>query len=207
MTVPASPLRAFHASNLLTYASLVAGVAAIAFAAHGDRSAAGTLIAMSVLADTFDGRFARLFRRNDAQRRVGVELDSLSDAIAFGIAPAVCIGWWRLASAGPETAAFVGIFWFSVFAYAACAITRLACYNVTHEQAEGFVGLPVPVAALILATSLVFDPGIDMSVALFVTTAAAMVAPLPIPRPRGIGLAAFTCWPLVLIAGHIVRSA
>jgi CDP-diacylglycerol--serine O-phosphatidyltransferase len=207
MTVPASPLRAFHASNLLTYASLVAGVGAIAFAAHGDRSAAGTLIAMSVLADTFDGRFARLFRRNDTQRRVGAELDSLSDAIAFGIAPAVCIGWGRLASAGPGTAAFAGIFWFSVFAYAACAITRLACYNVTHEQTEGFVGLPVPVAALILATSLVFDPGIDASVALFVTTAAAMVAPLPIPRPRGIGLAAFTCWPLVLIAGHIVRSA
>lgn len=203
MTAPASPLRAFHASNLLTYASLVAGVGAIAFGAGGSRSAAGALIAMSVVADTFDGRFARLFQRTDTQREVGVQLDSLSDAIAFGIAPAVCMGalrvdWWRPAS--------VGIFWFSAFAYAACAITRLAFYNVTHEQAEGFVGLPVPVAALILATALIFDPGIATSVALFITAAAFMVLPLPIPRPRGIGLAAFTCWPLVLIAWHIARN-
>jgi CDP-diacylglycerol--serine O-phosphatidyltransferase len=203
MTAPASPLHAFHASNLLTYASLVTGVGAIAVAARGNRSAAGALIAMSVVADTFDGRFAGFFRRTAMQREVGVQLDSLSDAIAFGIAPAVCIAalrvdWWRPAAAG--------IFWFSAFAYAACAITRLAFYNVTHEQTEGFIGLPVPVAALILATALVFDAGIATSVALFITTAAAMVLPLPIPRPRGIGLAAFTCWPLVLIAGHIARA-
>jgi CDP-diacylglycerol--serine O-phosphatidyltransferase len=198
-----SPLRAFHASNLLTYASLVAGVGAIAVAARGNRSGAGALIAMSVMADTFDGRFAGLFRRTAMQREVGVQLDSLSDAVVFGIAPAVCMGtlgvdWWRPASDA--------IFWSSAFAYAACAITRLAFYNVTHEQTEGFIGLPVPVAALILATALVFNPGFATSVALFSTTAAAMVLPLPIPRPRGIGLAAFTCWPLVLIAGHLARS-
>jgi CDP-diacylglycerol--serine O-phosphatidyltransferase len=203
MTAPASPLGAFHASNLLTYASLVAGVGALAVAASGNRSAAGALIAISVIADTFDGRFAGLFRRTAVQREVGVQLDSLSDAIAFGIAPAVCMAalradWWPTAPGG--------IFWLAVFVYAACAITRLAFYNVTHEQTEGFIGLPVPVAALILATALVFDPGIATSVTLFITTAAAMVLPLPIPRPRGIGLVAFTCWPLVLIAGHIAHS-
>jgi phosphatidylserine synthase len=202
MTTLASPLRAFHASNLLTYASLVAGVAAIAFGAGGNRSAAGALIAMSVVADTFDGRFAGLFRRTAMQRLVGVQLDSLSDAIAFGIAPVVCMAavradGWRSASAG--------FFWFAVFVYAACAITRLAFYNVAREQTEGFVGLPVPVAALVLATSLAFAPGIVTSIALFLATAAFMVSPLPIPRPRGIGLAAFTCWPLVLIAWHIAR--
>ena len=202
MTPPASPLRAFHASNLLTYASLVAGVLAIAVGAGGNRSAAGALIAISVVADTFDGRFAGLFRRTAMQRLVGVQLDSLSDAIAFGIAPAVCMaalrGDWR--QPAPD-----GIFWFSVFVYAGCAITRLAFYNVAHEETEGFIGLPVPVAALILATALTFAPGIATSVALFITTAAFMVLPLPIPRPRGLGLAAFTCWPLVLIAWHVAR--
>ena len=202
MTAHKSPLRAFHASNFLTYVSLVAGIGAIAMAARGNQSAGGALLAMSVMSDTFDGRFAGLFRRTAAQREVGVQLDSLSDAIAFGIAPAVCMGALRL---DWGRAAAAGIFWFSVFVYAACAITRLAFYNVTHEQTEGFIGLPVPVAALILATALVFDPGHATSVALFGTTAAAMVLPLPIPRPRGIGLAAFTCWPLVLIAGHIAR--
>ncbi len=84
-------------------------------------------------------------------------------------------------------------------------MTRLAFYNVTHELAEGFIGLPAPVAALVLATALIFDPGIVPSAAVFVTAAAAMVLPLPIPRPRGLGLAAFTCWPLVLVAAHIAR--
>jgi CDP-diacylglycerol--serine O-phosphatidyltransferase len=203
VTTPASPLRAFHASNLVTYASLVAAVGAIAVAASGNRSAAGALIAMSVVADTFDGRFAGLFPRTGVQREIGVQLDSLSDAIAFGIAPAVCMAALRVDWGRP---ALAGIFWLAAFAYAACAITRLAFYNVTHEQTEGFIGLPVPVAALILATALVFDPGIATSVALFMTTGTAMVLPLPIPRPRGIGLAAFTCWPLVLIAGHILHS-
>jgi CDP-diacylglycerol--serine O-phosphatidyltransferase len=203
MTAPASPLRVFHASNLLTYASLIAGVGAIAFAARGGRSVAGALLAMSVVLDTFDGRFAGLFRRTGPQREIGVQLDSLSDAIAFGIAPAVCMGALRVEW---ESQASAGLFWLSVVAYAGCAISRLAFYNVTHEQSEGFVGLPVPVAALILATALLFDPGMAWVAALFVMTAAAMVSPLPIPRPRGLGLAAFTCWPLLLIAGHILRS-
>jgi phosphatidylserine synthase len=160
MTAVVSPLRAFHASNLLTYGSLVAGVGAIAFGAGGNRSAAGALIAMSVVADTFDGRFAGLFRRTAMQRLVGVQLDSLSDAIAFGIAPAVCMAalradWWPTAPGG--------IFWLAVFVYAACAITRLAFYNVAHEETEGFIGLPVPVAALILATALAFAPGVVTS--------------------------------------------
>ncbi len=203
MRAPRSPLRAFHASNLLTYVSLAAGIGAIAAASRGNRSAAGALIAMSVVADTFDGRFAGLFRRTAVQRDVGVQLDSLSDAIAFGISPAVCMGALRVDSWRPAAA---GIFWFCASVYAACAITRLAFYNVTHEQTDGFIGLPVPVAALILATVLVFDPGLATSVVSFITAAAAMVLPLPIPRPRGIGLAAFTCWPLLLIAGHILRG-
>jgi CDP-diacylglycerol---serine O-phosphatidyltransferase len=203
MTALASPLRTFHASNLLTYASLAAGVGAMAFAARGNLSAAGALIAISVMADTFDGRFARLFRRTDRQREIGVQLDSLSDAIAFGIIPAVCMGALRIEWGRPAAA---DIFWVAAFAYAACAITRLAFYNVTHERAEGFVGLPAPVAALVPATALVFDPGIAVSTAVFITTAAAMVLPLPIPRPRGLGLAAFTCWPLVLVAVHIART-
>ncbi len=210
MTAPASPLRLFHASNLLTYVSLAAGLGAIAFAARGNRSAAGALIAMSVVADTFDGWFAGRFRRTGTQRKAGAQLDSLSDAMAFGIAPVVCmaalrVDWWQPASAGLEAAASAGIFWSCAFAYAACAMTRLAFYNITHELAEGFIGLPAPVAALVLATALVFDPGTVASAAVFVTAAAAMVVPLPVPRPRGLGLAAFTCWPLVVVAAHIAR--
>ena len=198
MTPIPSPLRAFHPANALTYASLIASVTAIACAANGLESAAGAFISLSVAADTFDGRFARLFDRTDAELGLGIQLDSLSDAIAFGMAPAVCAA--LLLPDGLGTTSLQVSWWISIAAYAACAITRLAFYNVTSEAQPGFIGLPVPVAALIWATALLFAPGPAATIALFATTAAAMVLPLPIPRPTGLGLAAFACWPLVLIA-------
>lgn len=234
-----TPLGAFHRSNLLTYASLAAGVGAIAVAARGDGGVAAVLIAISVVADTFDGRFARQFQRTAIQRDIGVQLDSLSDAIAFGIAPVVCLrahalAPWGVPAAGlglglgREAPALVAIFWLCAVAYAACAITRLAAYNVSHDNDDqaaagssdgfsggssgdfsaglpgGFSGLPAPVAALVLATALAFAPGSAAAAALLMLTAGAMVLPLPVPRPRGVGLAAFTCWPLALIVWHLL---
>jgi CDP-diacylglycerol--serine O-phosphatidyltransferase len=210
----ASPLRAFHRSNLLTYVSLAAGVGAIAVAMRGNGGAAGILIATSVVADTFDGRFARQFQRIAIQHDLGVQLDSLSDAIAFGIAPVVCLAARRPVAPGVASGvtswepAVLVIFWLCAIAYAACAITRLAAYNVTHvtdnQAAADFSGLPAPVAALTLATALAFAPGSAAAATLLILTASAMVLPLPIPRPRGVGLAAFTCWPLALIVWHLL---
>lgn len=189
MSVRSSPLRAFHVGNTLTYVSLCCGVAAIAAAAGGHTAAGTALIAAAVLADTFDGRFARLFERTAAQQEFGGQLDSLSDAIAFGIAPALLFG--STESATP--------WWVAVAAYCCCAITRLAFYNVTRNVSEDFVGLPVPVAALICATSLMFAPDPATLTAIFAATALAMVLPIPIQRPRGLGMAAFVSWPLILI--------
>ena len=201
MTSIASPLQCFHASNTLTYASLLAGVAAVGCAVEGSPGASGALIALAVILDTFDGRFAGLFRRSGAQRAIGVQLDSLSDAVAFGIAPAMCVGW-RPAASG-QSAIVEGFWWASVFLFAACAISRLAFYNVTREERDGFIGLPAPVAALIWATALLLNPGMAALTAVFFVTAAAMVLPLPIPRPRGLAFAAFVCWPLAVIAAHV----
>ena len=75
---------------------------------------------------------------------------------------------------------------------------------MTHEERDGFVGLPVPVAALITATALLFEPGLAAGVTLISVTATAMILPLPIPRPHGVGLAAFVCWPLVVFAAHVL---
>ena len=207
----ASPLRCFHASNALTYASLLASVAAIGCALQGLPGASGALIALSVTLDTFDGRFAGLFRRSATQRAIGVQLDSLSDAVSFGIAPAMCMAVlrWRppLGGLSPASAglspALEMLWWTSVFTFTACAITRLAFYNVTHEETDGFIGLPAPVAALVWTTALLLNPGAAASTAVFFITAAAMVLPLPIPRPHGFAFAAFVCWPLAVIAAHI----
>src|SRR5204863_51229 len=75
----------FHPSNAVTYLSLLAGLLAVVTAKEWRSwSAAGGLLALSALADTLDGRFARLFRRDSDQQRFGVELDSLADAVTFG---------------------------------------------------------------------------------------------------------------------------
>jgi phosphatidylserine synthase len=195
-----SPLSVLHPSNALTYLSLLSAVAAIAGADRGSAAAAGALIAVSVIADTFDGRFARFFRRSSRQQGVGAQLDSLSDAIAFGAAPCVC-----MALLADRDAASFGITWWLAFAaFSTCAITRLAFYNATHETFDGFVGLPVPVAALIWASLLLIDPNPGTSSGVLLASAAAMVLPVPIPRPRGAGLALFAAWPASVIAAHLL---
>ena len=213
MTASASPLRCFHPGNLLTYASLLAAVGAIASAGQRSPGLAGALIALAVILDTFDGRFARLFARDAEQRAIGGQLDSLADAVSFGIAPAMCmllLRWGPASTFAKATAdGSVGLevlWWMSVFFFVACAVSRLAFYNVSHEQTDGFIGLPAPVAALVWATVLLLNPGTAASIAVFTTTAVAMVLPLPVPRPQGLSLAAFVCWPMLVIALHLAPS-
>ena len=193
------PAAAFHRANALTYVSLLAALAAMAAAMERSASWAGALIALSVVADTFDGRFARLFTRSDLERASGMHLDSLSDAIAFGAAPIVCAS---LLTARPS--AWAGVLWWTAcVGFAACAITRLAFYNVTQDRSPGFTGLPAPVAALIWCSALLMDPPAILSSALLLLTALMMIAPLPVPRPTGYRLALFAAWPLAVIACHL----
>lgn len=204
MITAASPLRCFHPSNLLTYASLLASIAAIACAGLALPGVAGALIALAVVLDTFDGRFARMFARSGDQRAIGGQLDSLADAVSFGLAPAMCMVMLRWIPASADLSLLGWLWWISVFLFVACAISRLAFYNVTHDQTDGFIGLPAPVAALVWATVLLLNPGLAASTAVFAATAVAMVLPVPIPRPHGIAFAAFVAWPLIVIALHVV---
>lgn len=199
MTI-ASPAAAFHRANSLTYGSLLAGIMAIGTSLAGRSEIADALIALAVIADTFDGRFARRFARSTAEREVGAHLDSLSDAIAFGIAPCIC-----LAHIAPEGPAWVHLLWWGAcFAFAACAITRLAFYNVTQESIAGFIGMPVPVAALVASSVMLFGRSPALAAVAMLLTATAMVMPLRLPRPTGYGLALFVLWPLSLVALHLV---
>jgi CDP-diacylglycerol---serine O-phosphatidyltransferase len=199
--IATSPLGAFHRANALTYVSLMTSIGAIAAAFRGSASAAGALVAVAVIADTFDGRFARLFQRSTGERALGVQLDSLSDAIAFGIAPCLCMA--LLAPVGPGWMEMA--WWAAFFAFAASAITRLAFYNVTQEEAHGFIGLPVPLAALIWSSVLLVTPGLEIATLVMFATAVGMVAPVRVPRPTGYGLAAFMLWPAAVIVAHAVR--
>jgi CDP-diacylglycerol--serine O-phosphatidyltransferase len=216
----ASPADAFDRRNLLTYLSLLFGVGAIAAAAGERASMAGFAIAVAVIADTFDGRFARRFGSDPRRSALGVQLDSLADAIAFGIAPPLCSA--LLLSDGLDMT--TTSLWGAAFVHAACAVTRLASFNVDASQGNpaghvspppaspkprsgegGFIGIPVPLAALLWSTALLVQPSAAVTVGLLLATAAAMVLPLRVPRPTGAGLVLFTCWPVAVAVGHLAR--
>src|SRR5262249_60817717 len=80
----------FHPSNAVTYLSLLAGLLAVAAAKEWQSwSAAGALLALSALADTLDGRFARLFHRDRDHDRVSTDLDSLADTERVGLGSSI----------------------------------------------------------------------------------------------------------------------
>lgn len=187
------------ASNLITYLSVLAGLLAIVAAREtGSVAAVGGLLALTALADTFDGRFARLFERSAAERSFGVQLDSLSDALTFGLAPVVSLG--LLLPVVP--AAVEAAWWAAGFVYIVAAITRLGFYNIVHEDTSGFIGLPTPVSALLLSSLLLAPPNAAVWGVALLACAALMISPLRIPRPRGTGLASFAAWALALVVIH-----
>jgi CDP-diacylglycerol--serine O-phosphatidyltransferase len=127
----------------LTLANLFFGVFAIVAASRQEFMRAGWYVVLGGLADAFDGRVARA---TNSEGRFGEELDSLVDAITFGLAPAMIMYFAVLNKDGWD--------WFWCFLFTACAVLRLARFNV--EQAGTaktyFQGLPSPAAGLTLAT-------------------------------------------------------
>ena len=195
-------ISAFHIANALTYGSLLCGVGALAAALQNNAAACGALLALAVVFDTFDGRFARFVRRKvGGQATIGAELDSLVDAITFGIVPVGCAS----VLFGSE-----GVLWWgSAFAYGACAVTRLGFYNVSTasapESASGFVGLPTPIAALCWSSLFLIRPEEGVLILVALASAAAMISPLRITRPGPAGLGVFVLWPVALILVHSSR--
>lgn len=194
--------RYIHPSNTVTYLSILAGLLAIVAAREAASwSLAGACLAISAAADTLDGRFAGLFTRDERQRRFGVELDSLADALTFGLVPVVTL---YLLLEFDSTAGRAG--WLlAALGYVVCAVTRLGYYDLHHQESRGFVGLPTTVAGLIWSSAFLARPTAGPAAALLVACAVAMVSSLPVPRPRGLGLLAFGGWAAALVALHAAR--
>ncbi|HLA14456.1 MAG TPA: CDP-diacylglycerol--serine O-phosphatidyltransferase, partial [Gemmatimonadaceae bacterium] len=129
--------------NGFTLANLFFGVFAIVAASRGEFDTAGLYVVFGGICDALDGRVARA---TGTGSRFGSELDSLVDAITFGLAPAMIMYFAVLNRTGWD--------WIFSFLFAACAVIRLARFNV--EQAgrakKYFHGLPSPAAGMTLAT-------------------------------------------------------
>lgn len=126
--------------NLITTAALFSGFFAIVAAMNGNFETAALAILVAMVLDAADGRVARLTRTESA---FGAEYDSLSDMVAFGVAPALVVFSWSLQALGQ-------IGWVAAFIYMACAALRLARFNMRHDNSS-FTGLASPAAAAILA--------------------------------------------------------
>lgn len=199
-----NPARFLHPSNSVTYLGLLSAVLAVLFALEtGDVALSGSLLALSVLADTLDGRFARMFDRGDDMKRFGRQVDSLSDAVCFGIAPVVCVSVFVSAPSASANAAWL----VAAFIYVLSTVTRLAAYNLQAVDDSDFIGLPAPVSGLVWTTYLLFEPSWGSAVIAALFCGVAMLWPIRIPRPTGIGLYAFMLAALALAIVHGVRWA
>ncbi|MCO5759927.1 MAG: CDP-diacylglycerol--serine O-phosphatidyltransferase [Gammaproteobacteria bacterium] len=132
--------------NLFTTAALFAGFYAIIGAIQGKFEAAAIAVFAAMILDGLDGRVARL---THTQSEFGAEYDSLSDMVAFGVAPALLAYEWALHGLGK-------IGWMAAFIYTTAAALRLARFNTLIGIADKrfFQGLPSPSAAAIVAAGV-----------------------------------------------------
>ncbi|HWO62025.1 MAG TPA: CDP-alcohol phosphatidyltransferase family protein [Umezawaea sp.] len=145
--------------NAITVLAMSAGLSAVQFAIVGMWGAAIGAIAAAALLDGLDGRIARLL---DATSKMGAELDSLADAISFGVAPALVIYIWRFEGARGEWIGDRGG-WIVALVFAVCMVLRLARFNTLLDveqppyAKEFFVGVPAPAGGLLLLLPLIVE--------------------------------------------------
>lgn len=132
--------------NMITLLGMSLGLTAIRFAIEGRFATAVFMVLLAMLADGLDGFIARRF---GAESPMGAQLDSLSDFLCFGVAPAIVVYQVHLTQAG-------GFGWIFALLFAAATCLRLARFNVLSGQADErtglrthFVGVPAPAGAFL----------------------------------------------------------
>ncbi len=130
--------------NILTLLALCAGLTSIRFAMHDMWKEAVVSTVLAAVLDGLDGRVARLLHGTS---KFGAELDSLSDFVSFGVAPAMVLYFWTMRSAG-------GYGWALVLLFSVCCALRLARFNTMIGEPDlppyaynFFTGVPAPAGA------------------------------------------------------------
>lgn len=150
-----------HIPNILTLLNLCAGILAILFTMNGKLYLAGWLVLLAAFFDLFDGMAARALK---VQSPIGADLDSLADAISFGLAPAMIVYKMMWLNDLKDLMAYMPFelydrpigwefFWFPLIAFwiAIAGVIRLAIFNNDTRQTTSFIGLPIPASGLFFA--------------------------------------------------------
>jgi len=149
----ASKKSRFILPNLLTLIGVCLGISSIKFALDQNYSLAVIFLIFAAILDTLDGRIARLIKGTS---EFGKELDSLTDFVSFGIAPAFILYFWELKNYGK-------IGWAITLIFSVCCVLRLARFNLTNvsEDAEWkqnyFEGIPSPAGAILILLPLIYE--------------------------------------------------
>ncbi len=138
--------------NTLTLIGVCVGLTSINFALNGNYKLSIVAILFAAIMDGLDGRIARLIKGTS---KVGKELDSLTDVISFGVAPAFIMYFWQLNSLGK-----VG--WLISLIYVVCVALRLARFNInsggdTSWRDNFFEGVPSPAGGILVLSPLIYE--------------------------------------------------
>ncbi len=217
--IPAERLKELPAArlipNIVTLLGLCAGITAIKFALSGNWQGAVAAVLIASLLDVLDGSMARLLGANSD---FGAELDSLTDMVSFGVAPAVLLYTWVMHEAGT-------LGWALMLLFCICCAPRLARFNTALEAEDRplwsyryFTGVPTPAGAgvvmLPLALSVNFGTEyfghVALNSAVIIFISLMMVGRLPTYSLKGIRVAHRFVVPVMLgvclLAAFLVGS-
>ena len=139
--------------NILTLGGVCLGISSIKFSIDGNYSLAVILILFAAILDALDGRIARLIKGTS---EFGKELDSLTDFVSFGIAPAFILYFWDLSNYGK-------LGWAITLIYSVCCVLRLARFNLTKVDENQswknnfFEGVPSPAGGILILMPLIYE--------------------------------------------------
>lgn len=183
----------YNYTVVLTYLGMLVAFSGICFALDGRLLAAVICLMVAGLCDMFDGTIASTRPRCAAEKRFGIQIDSLCDLICFGVLPALLVG--TVNGRSPLAMVICG-------GYVLCGLIRLAYFNVleeerqeqTSERRKYYLGLPITTIALLLPVVFCLDrlcliPFALSGLVLLVLAGVAFLLPVRIPKPHTVGQA------------------
>lgn len=192
--------------SMFTVGNLFLGIIAIILAFNSgvdnkNAELAAIMVIVAMLMDGLDGRVARAL---NAQSEFGKELDSLSDVISFGVAPAFIM--YVVAFQSMDASALA---WIITAIFPICGALRLARFNVVAGTPGYFIGLPIPAAGSVLSTLALFHKEIPTLILLISTLALSflMVSTVKYPNFKKVGIPKAAIWITPIIVAGAVALA
>lgn len=186
--------------SIFTIINLFLGILSIIFVFNDRPDLAAIMVIVAMLTDGLDGRVARAL---NVQSEFGKELDSLSDVISFGVAPAFIMYVVAFQDISDPFA------WTVTAVFPICGALRLARFNVVTSSSSGcFIGLPIPAAGGVLSTLALFHKELSPTLLLFVTIilSVLMISNVKYPNFKKMGIPKNALWitPILVIVSVIL---